>query len=249
MEEKKNQVLSNEVALDQWVRTITDQVKAVQEGLNKLSYFESEIQKVEWSRQLSATFFDYSCFEITRALKIVFWVQVQLCHSHRYHIENIKDFLVAKGFDWHRTALKVSEELGTILPKAQKIRRNILYPEVAEMEKNLAEKEKEIAGLHDAIEKAIIALDQTKKIFKSPTIGRIRQDLIEALPYGKSKKFISGFTLRIKQIEEEKSRSYQPPEPSKFRELDLGVVQKGGVNDPPTGPRPSTPPPPQRPSK
>ncbi len=88
----------------------------------------------------------------------------------------------------------------------------------------LAEEEKEIAGLHDAIEKAIIALDQTKKIFKSPTIGRIRQDLIEALPYGKSKKFISGFTLRIKQIEEEKLRE--------------GTVQKGGVNDPPPPPMP-----------
>jgi hypothetical protein len=54
----------------------------------------------------------------------------------------------------------------------------------------LAEKEKEIAKLQDAVEKAIIALDQTKKIFKSKTIAKIRENLIEVLPPMERTKFV-----------------------------------------------------------
>ncbi len=59
-----------------------------------------------------------------------------------------------------------------------------LEKEHSDRSQYLAEKEKKITGLHNVIEKAIIALDQTGKIFKSKTMAKIREDLIDCRPSG-----------------------------------------------------------------
>lgn len=68
---------------------------------------------------------------------------------------------------------------------------------IEELRKNFAEiqiwyeqRDGRVKSLEENIEKAIIALDQTKKIFKSKTIAQIREKLIDALPIDKQTKFI-----------------------------------------------------------
>lgn len=110
-------------------------------------------------------------------------------------VTNYLYLLLKKGLEWQNAVRKIVEGLDIILSFAREIHRNILYPEVEEMEKEikrlaaqLAEKEKEIEILRmktrfvrTTVERAIIALDQTKRIFKSKTIERIRLDLIGSI--------------------------------------------------------------------
>ncbi|MDP3052134.1 MAG: hypothetical protein Q8N42_01360 [bacterium] len=84
--------------------------------------------------------------------------------------------------------------------------------EIKEIQNQFAEKEKEIGKLHEAIEKAIIALDQTKKIFKSKAIAQIRESLIDILPLDKQTKFIC-LGCGIKR---EAEPSPEPPEIIEF---------------------------------
>jgi len=64
-------------------------------------------------------------------------------YPSRHHIGKIKKFLAEQGEDWLEVTQQIIMNLGVIPIVGRLVRRNILYPEFEEMEKNIAELKKE----------------------------------------------------------------------------------------------------------
>ncbi len=283
MEEKKNEELAiieqviklgGSLPMEKWIAAILAKAAATEKSLNELAHFESEIEKAEFKRLINNLYFCdsddtgyvFASYTVHGNGSITIHIRFGKPDSSYYLLSEscLKKIFLDYDSEWEETARKIWGQLEKALPIISKIRRNILYPEVAEMEKEndflksqlaergkeashlrnivgdknnysrgletrLAEKEKEIEklktqlndnakflqdecsrkskklaeeqhwhaqchkrteSLEDDIEKAIIALDQTKKIFKSKTIAQIREKLIDALPLDKQTKFI-----------------------------------------------------------
>ena len=57
-------------------------------------------------------------------------------HPCRYHIEEIKKILASQN-DWLEAANQIMLQIQSVIPIAEIVRRNILYPEIIEMEKKM----------------------------------------------------------------------------------------------------------------
>jgi small-conductance mechanosensitive channel len=103
----------------------------------------------------------------------------------------------------------------------------------AELSQKLAEKEKEIRNLHEAIEKAAIDIWNTKSIFgkwHSKTLEKIRKELMSHLPTETQIKLYNIFGLG--------PPNPRPEPPPRLKSESLPV----GHNPPPLGPKPPPPP-------
>ncbi len=60
-------------------------------------------------------------------------------YPSRHHIEKIKNFLSEQGENWMEVTQQIIMQLGVIPIVGRLVRRNILYPEFTEMEKQIAE--------------------------------------------------------------------------------------------------------------
>ncbi len=83
------------------------------------------------------------------------------------------------------TRAEKEKEIKTLKERIEEIKKHWS----AEERRNMQYDER-VESLEEEIEKAILALDQTKKIFKSKTIAQIREKLIDALPLDRQTKFI-----------------------------------------------------------
>lgn len=170
---------SEEENFNWWVQKLTREAHEIREGLNKLSGFESEIQKAEFIKQLNGKFYGKVSLGVvkvkTKRTDDNFYPPVHLCFAdwrtdQNYRIYEIKDFLLAQSKDWGKAAEEMGEQLATVLPEASKIRRNILYPEVAEMEKEIRELKTELEqakiclkGLNDLVKYKEFRLAEKEK--------------------------------------------------------------------------------------
>ncbi len=271
MEEKEKKKLldkdDEKEILKCWANIVAKRAKEVGKELDRIGdsfqdygardSFQKELsrQKISDEKDLSV-FADFICDRTWCAsgmiLKVGDFTHISIgaCSAILFSDTSVMDYLFSlsrNNIDWQEIVNKILDQLEIILTFAKKIRRNILYPEVAEMElkitrlesenlhareslersykhtkellgeadkreddlkSQLAEKEKKIEELRkklrelqhwyeeskkynnaliDAIEKAVIAIWNTKSIFgkfssKSGTLARIREDLMKVLP-------------------------------------------------------------------
>ena len=175
-----------------WVQNLTREANEVREELNKLSRFESEIQKAEFKKQLDGKFYGKISLGVvkvkTKKTDDNFYPSTHLCFAdwrtpEDYYIYEIKDFLLSQGKDWYKAAGELSEQLATVLPEVTEIRRNILYPEVAKMEEKIAYLEAKVKTLESDLERTNhnfsvsnqVAADLTQKLAeKEKEIGELK---------------------------------------------------------------------------
>ncbi len=157
--------LGGSLPMEAWIAAILAKTAATEKSLNELAHFDSKIEKTEFRRLVDNLRFcdsDVGCVfvscihygddSVTVNLRLgnpgsSFYLLGESC---------LKKFLLGLlGFGWEEIARKIWEQLEKALPIVSKIRRDILYPEVAEevaemkkennfLKSQLAEKEKEL---------------------------------------------------------------------------------------------------------
>ncbi len=137
--------------LNWWIQKLVREAENAEKELTKLCIFESEISQAEFKRAFNLQYFGCplvtaSSFSVgiwtryingfprdTSSIEISFGSYIK----PYYHISQLDRFLLEQGKNWIQTVQELSVSLENIVEQAFKIRRDILYPEVAEMERKL----------------------------------------------------------------------------------------------------------------
>lgn len=204
MEEKRNEELAiieqviklgGSLPMEAWIAAILAKTAATEKSLNELAHFDSRIEKVEFRRLVDNLRFCDSDTEYVFVSCIHYGddgvtITLRLGNpdSSFYLVGELglKRFLLAHGFGWEETARKIWEQLERALPVISKIRRNILYPEVAEMEKEIGELKKKLevtevnlttTDCRLKLHEKLLEDERTRLAEKEKEIGELKKEL------------------------------------------------------------------------
>jgi len=205
--------------LDFWASSLEKSIEETQNKLNKIvrEHWESEPQLAEFIQRLYESKFSADVYHsivqvvlvdpcaqhivITNSSAkdtILDNVLVLNLRGHDngkfYRRFKVRNFLLSysvSGKKWYEVARETDVRIQEVLAIAKRIRRNILYPEIEEMEKRMTSLEEEIHILtkwkteivrnlvywNKKLDNIALRLLKTRPIFKSKIIAGIREDV------------------------------------------------------------------------
>ncbi len=204
IEGKEKEVFDDEKELKQWAKEITTKEKEIITELKRKS-FETLKLKNDFFLQLDRKTYEETdknlCVIIFTNLSeeriwFSFGIKTPPCGTSYFY--NAEGFLLQKGICWRSSAQIILSLLDRILPETEKIRRNLLYSEVAEMKKELTALKIEYDELEkEHSDRAVYLAEKEKEIEELKTENE------------KSKKYLWGIKNVLMNVDKPENDSIQ----------------------------------------